>query len=1231
MRFFKAGVLAFIFSFIFSIGYTQSELKSLEEAYLKGDYTFVVDKSREILKEEVNNPPVLDYLNKALKANQLLRRARKYLSSGNYQEALILLSQLKSESPEASYLDKLIKNASKKREAQTYKERLSEFNSLYSQISSLIKDKNFSLAQAKYNYLEKNFSGEKAFSERLRSLREWLNRELAREEKRERKRNFTLRLNEAKKLISQGNYALARDFLTNLLRDYPDQRRASSLLKYVERKLKRSKASPQVKEVSSRRTPQEVSKQKEIEALSKKISLIREAEKFIQSENYRKAYFILKELFIIYPRDEKIKNLLSQAKSKLEEEEEARKKRELQEKRDLVSKIEKLIVEEDFSQAQEALKAFSSKYPQDKELEKLIHLLKEKKAEVKKREEAIKEKRFREKLSSDLGEVLASIKEKNYSQAKALLGDLEEKYPHQKHVLNFVSSMRLKIKRLEAREKREEAIKEKRFREKLSSDLASCKKEVLASIKEKNYSQAKALLGDLEEKYPYQKHVLNFVSSMRLKIRELETKEEKEKLAKEKRLPLSKTQKEVSSLSKKKPIPALSQKRVTQVSLKGESSLDKEALLEQARDLIVLEEYEEAEKILMELKADYPEDKEIDSLIHYVGLKLTSKPPKRSWEDKTEYQPQEEKLSRDFSEGIEGLQTFSRKEKEDEEKVEKIRELYYQGLKLYNQGLYKQAIEFFRQVIRLEGNPRIYYTPSARKLIKKAEEKLYEESKKNALLKEEISDREMLEEVSKSATPPYLEPPKKEAPPEYIPLIEIPEIRRKLNKKINLDFDNVNLKYIVDFISQETGANIIISGKVLEQKPKITAKFDNIPAYEAIKYMLKSAGLSFRIDKDVLWIALPQEIETEEIETRVYKLTKGAGLFTEFSTSETSQAGLSSFASISKIQTIEDTLKEAVDWPQGAKIVLDKRTNSLIITNTPKNLQIIEDILYNLDMTPYEVLIEARFLEVDVTDLEELGFEWKMNADAAVEEKGGAFKHGFAGDSGVDFSAFSNASEGLNLTYKGVLTNPQFQVVLHALEKSDKTKTLSAPRVTTLNNQLATMKIVDEWIYPTRYEFQIVQYDLNGDGDYDDAGETEFKNVPTNFVRRDVGIILKVLPSVGTDRKTITLSLIPEVSDATKDYFEYTGEVKLPKFSSRNLATTVAVNSGDTVVLGGLIKEIRTQNKTKVPILGDIPLLGNLFKKNSDSIQRRNLLIFVTAKLLSPSGEEIAVSENTLW
>jgi type II secretory pathway component GspD/PulD (secretin) len=193
------------------------------------------------------------------------------------------------------------------------------------------------------------------------------------------------------------------------------------------------------------------------------------------------------------------------------------------------------------------------------------------------------------------------------------------------------------------------------------------------------------------------------------------------------------------------------------------------------------------------------------------------------------------------------------------------------------------------------------------------------------------------------------------------------------------------------------------------------------------------------------------------------------------------------------------------------------------------------------------------------------------------------------------------------------------------MEETEKIKTLSSPRVTTLNNQMATIKVVDEWLYPSRYEYEVVQVDLNGDGDFGDPGETTYKNVPKDFLRRDVGILLKVIPSVGSDKKTINLSLIPEVSEAVADGFSYTGDVTLPKFTSRNLSTTIVVSSGDTVVLGGLIKESRTKTKTKVPILGDVPLLGVFFKKNSDNIERKNLLIFVTAKILSASGEEIVV------
>ncbi|MBU1853884.1 MAG: type II and III secretion system protein, partial [Candidatus Omnitrophica bacterium] len=91
----------------------------------------------------------------------------------------------------------------------------------------------------------------------------------------------------------------------------------------------------------------------------------------------------------------------------------------------------------------------------------------------------------------------------------------------------------------------------------------------------------------------------------------------------------------------------------------------------------------------------------------------------------------------------------------------------------------------------------------------------------------------------------------------------------------------------------------------------------------------------------------------------------------------------------------------------------------------------------------------------------------------------------------------------------------------------------------------------------------------------------------------------------------------------TADAFEFSGEVKLPKFTTRNLTTNIVVKNGDTIVLGGLIKETRTNIRTKVPFLGDVPLLGGLFRKDSDRIERKNLLIFVTATILGRKGEKL--------
>ncbi|MDP3768156.1 MAG: type II and III secretion system protein, partial [Dehalococcoidia bacterium] len=260
--------------------------------------------------------------------------------------------------------------------------------------------------------------------------------------------------------------------------------------------------------------------------------------------------------------------------------------------------------------------------------------------------------------------------------------------------------------------------------------------------------------------------------------------------------------------------------------------------------------------------------------------------------------------------------------------------------------------------------------------------------------------------------------------------------------------------------------------------------------------------------------------------------------------------------------------------------------------------------------------------------------------DAALTKKGagnGAEGHGIqlsqtgslARGSKTAFTDFTNqtAGNGLNVTLQGILSGTQYSAVLHALAENERTKTLSSPRVTTLNNQTATIKIVTEFVYATRFEASVERTDINSDGDFADVvsgvRETQFVNVPQDFVTKDLGILLHVTPSVGQDLKTITLALKPEVSEKKTDD-SYGGEVTLPRFTTRNLETSVVVENGETVVLGGLMKDTTIDTITRIPVLGSIPYLGGLFRKTDLNTERSNLLIFVTANLIQPTGALVA-------
>jgi len=233
----------------------------------------------------------------------------------------------------------------------------------------------------------------------------------------------------------------------------------------------------------------------------------------------------------------------------------------------------------------------------------------------------------------------------------------------------------------------------------------------------------------------------------------------------------------------------------------------------------------------------------------------------------------------------------------------------------------------------------------------------------------------------------------------------------------------------------------------------------------------------------------------------------------------------------------------------------------------------------------------------------------------------------------------SGAAPGI-LSVAGVFTNPQFQVVLRALSQNKGVDLVSAPKVTTKSGMNAKIEIVREFIYPT--QFDPPQLSANQGTTYSPV----VPNTPSSWETKNTGITLEVVPTVGPDLYTIDLQLVPRVIEfdgfinygspvfATVEYnspldrpsftFEATpNTINQPVFSTREVETTVSVYDGETVVMGGLMREDVQKVQDKVPILGDIPLAGRLFRSNVDQHVKRNLIMFVTASLMDPAGQPI--------
>src|SRR5439155_6785396 len=394
-------------------------------------------------------------------------------------------------------------------------------------------------------------------------------------------------------------------------------------------------------------------------------------------------------------------------------------------------------------------------------------------------------------------------------------------------------------------------------------------------------------------------------------------------------------------------------------------------------------------------------------------------------------------------------------------------------------------------------------------------------------------------------------------------------------------------------------------------------------------------------------------------------------------------------------------------FPQGASANFLPQSSRLIVRNTQDNLDLVDAIVEQLNLAvPKQVEIESKFIEITQNNLKELGFDWLLGpfniGNHKVFGSGGTAGTGTAvapanfpfnnngvpvggpgttipndgtgggpitsGNRSGTFAISANAIDALLFPgasgvapgifgLAGVFTDPQFQVVIHALNQKKGVDLLSAPKVTTKSGQRAIIEIVREFRYPTTFTPpQIPQLTTTTTALLPGQQPAPVPviaapSTPQTFETRNTGVTLEVEPVVGPDGTSIDLNLVPQVVEF-EGFINYGSPINAiavnsaagisisspvtltenvinqPVFSTRKVTTNVSVWDGQTVVLGGLMREDVQKTEDRTPIIGDIPLVGRLFRTNVDQHIKRNLVIFVTARLVTPGGLPLNPTEE---
>jgi type IV pilus assembly protein PilQ len=468
-----------------------------------------------------------------------------------------------------------------------------------------------------------------------------------------------------------------------------------------------------------------------------------------------------------------------------------------------------------------------------------------------------------------------------------------------------------------------------------------------------------------------------------------------------------------------------------------------------------------------------------------------------------------------------------------------------------------------------------------------------------------------------------------------------------LSQKVTLDFNDADIRNVLKILSYKSGVNIVTTPEVIGN---VSIRLVDVPWEKALEVILSNYGFGYEKRGNVIMVAPIDKLtnqKKQEVELAQVQPTATEVFTLKYIDAQDAKKALEpQLSPRGKITVLEMT--GYAGWEFGTvgasgedlskrkkAEVTERRSKTLIISDIPPVLDNIKAVIKDIDVMPLQILIETRIMEVNRDKLKDIGFDAATGTSSvesttlvmtpAGKNKAGADTYQAGGHilgnqitptvfGPKESTALTTANTGLKLLFKS-LTGAQFEVLLHALEEDVHTNTLSAPRIMTLNNQEASILI------GTKYP--ILRTETS------DAG-TALTSVTLDFYQ-SIGIQLNVVPQISANGY-INMLVHPAVSSYVGTDSSLTS-AKYPVIDMREAETRILIKDGETVVIGGLLKDVKSRELVGIPFLSKIPFLGIFFRRETVDTQKIDLLIFITAKIVKEgdfSAEEIAKLEERL-